>query len=136
MIGDYKLAASVYDSASKEYKTDRAWKYYSSACVSPHLPAPPFFIADSWVYDQRMAGLSQLLLHPPQTPLTFNPDIWLEMALQTPLETDAVDLDGLQAMMLYYEAYRAIGDWRPASVGLVRTAGLVRPSSSNFQREN
>lgn len=75
-----------------------------------------------------MAGLSQLLLHPPLTPLTFNPDIWLEMALQTPMETDAVDLDGLQAMMLYYEAYRAIGDWRPASVGLVRTAGLVRVS--------
>ena len=76
-----------------------------------------------------MAGLSQLLLHPPLTPLTFNPDIWLEMALQTPLENDTVDLDGLQAVMLYYEAYRAIGDWRPASVGLVRTAGLVRPAS-------
>lgn len=74
-----------------------------------------------------MAGLSQLLMHTPATPLTFNPDIWLEQALQTPLSLNAggVDLDGLQAMMLYYETYRAIGDWRPAPAGLVRTAGEV-----------
>ena len=37
MIGDYKLAASVYDAASKDFKTDRAWKYYSSACVRSFL---------------------------------------------------------------------------------------------------
>lgn len=33
MLGDYKLAADVYDQASKDYKTDRAWRYYASACV-------------------------------------------------------------------------------------------------------
>ncbi|KAK4704695.1 trafficking protein particle complex subunit 8, partial [Phenoliferia sp. Uapishka_3] len=102
MIGDYKLAADVYDQASKDYRTDRAWRYYSSAC--------------------RMAGLSNLLLHPPSTPLTFNPDIALEQALQTP-PSFGFDLDGLKSMMLYYEAYRIIGDWRAAPVGLVRTAG-------------
>lgn len=76
-----------------------------------------------------MTGLSQLLMHPPSTPLNFNPDTWLEQALQTP-SLGAVDLDGLQAMMLYYEAYRFIGDWRPAPEGLVRTAGEV--STSNW----
>lgn len=76
-----------------------------------------------------MAGLSQLMLHPLNTPLTFNPDFWLELALQSPLApgaTGVVDLDGLQATMLYYEAYQAIGDFRPAVEGLVRTAGDVR----------
>ncbi|KAI5480856.1 (transport protein particle) complex protein Trs85 [Pseudohyphozyma bogoriensis] len=102
MIQDYKLAAAVYDSVSKDYKSDRAWRYYSSAC--------------------RMAGLSLLLNHPPGTPLTFNPDVYLEQALQTP-PLGGFDLDGLQSMMLYYEAYRIIGDWRPAPVGLIRTAG-------------
>lgn len=67
-------------------------------------------------------------MHPPSTPLNFNPDTWLEQALQTP-SLGAVDLDGLQAMMLYYEAYRFIGDWRPAPEGLVRTAGEVSPWS-------
>ncbi|KAL8283651.1 hypothetical protein RQP46_005446 [Phenoliferia psychrophenolica] len=103
MLGDYKLAADVYDQASKDYKVDRAWRYYSSAC--------------------RMAGLSALLLHPPSTPLTFNPDTSLEQALLIP-PSGGVDLDGLKAMMLYYEAYRLIGDWRAAPIGLVRTAGV------------
>lgn len=75
-----------------------------------------------------MAGLSMLLLHPPSTPLNFNPDTALEQALLTP-PTVGVDLDGLKAMMLYYEAYRIIGDWRAAPMGLVRTAGEVSHSS-------
>lgn len=72
-----------------------------------------------------MTGLAHLLLHPLSTPLTFNPDVWLEQALQTPSVGGGVDLDGLKSMMLYYEAYRTIGDWRPAPAGLVRTAGEV-----------
>lgn len=74
-----------------------------------------------------MTGLAQLYLHPPATPLAFNPDIWLEQALQTPAtgRADVVDFDGLKMMMLYYQAYQAIGDYRPAPRGLVRSAGEV-----------
>lgn len=94
--------------------------------LSPTVP-PLSIASDMFLRSQRMAGLSQLLSHPPGTPLTFNPDAWLELAQQTPLGIAGgpVDLDGLQAMMFYYEAYRAIGDWRAAPVGLVRTAGEV-----------
>ncbi len=34
MLGDYKLAADVYDHASRDYRDDKAWRYFSSACVS------------------------------------------------------------------------------------------------------
>lgn len=71
-----------------------------------------------------MAGLSQLLLHPPRTPLSFNPDVWLEQASLVPT-SESVDLDALRMMMIYYEVYRVIQDWRPAPTGLVRTAGEV-----------
>ena len=73
---------------------------------------------------QRMTGLSLLLLHPPGIPLASNPDIWLEQALEIP-SAETVELDSLQATMLYYEIYRIIGDWRPAPSGLIRTAGDV-----------
>lgn len=131
MIGDYKLAAAVYDQASKDYKTDRAWRYYSSACVS--FLSLSFLLYKGFFTDlfmnQRMAGLSLLMLHPPNSPLTFNPDNALESALQVP-PSSGIDFDGLKAMMLYYEVYRSIGDWRAAPAGLVRTAGEVRPLST------
>ena len=34
MLGDYKLAADVYDHASRDYRDDKAWRYFSSASVS------------------------------------------------------------------------------------------------------
>ena len=90
------------------------------------------FLSQADVFKQRMAGLSALLQHPPSTPLTFNPDSALEQALLIP-SSIGIDLDGLKAMMLYYEAYRLIGDWRAAPVGLVRTAGVVRPVHPCFE---
>ncbi|KAM0755961.1 hypothetical protein T439DRAFT_376232 [Meredithblackwellia eburnea MCA 4105] len=103
MLGDFKLAAEVYEQVSKDYRSDKAWKYYSSAC--------------------RMAGLSHLLNHA-SAPLLHNPDLALEQANQVPLPpSGTVDLDALKATLLYYEAYRAVGDWRAAPSGLVRAAG-------------
>lgn len=75
-----------------------------------------------------MAGLAQLLQLTPGAGLTSNPDEWLLLAMQTPLAARAgasVDFDALQATMLYYEAYRALGDWRAAPIGLERAAGEV-----------
>lgn len=69
-----------------------------------------------------MAGLSQLMLQPPLMPLSFNPDTYLEQASEVPA-TDSIDLDCVRMMMIYYEAYRVIQDWRPAPIGLVRTSG-------------
>lgn len=135
MVGDYTLAAAVYDSIAKDYKTDHAWKYYASACVRgssllilfSRTPAEIFHVRSYIDCTQRMAGLSLLRLHPSNTPLTFDPDIYLEQATQTPLHSSrTVDLDGLRMMMLYYETYKVIKDWRPAPSGLVRTAGDVR----------
>ncbi|KAM0793278.1 hypothetical protein ACM66B_000739 [Microbotryomycetes sp. NB124-2] len=104
MLTDYKFAASVYESVSKDFRNDKAWRYFSSA--------------------SRMVGLAQMLALPPDSRLTFNPDQWLELAAQSPVSGAAgIDLDGIQAQMLYYEAYRAIGDWRFAPTGLLRTAG-------------
>ncbi|GAA5918451.1 hypothetical protein JCM1841_003975 [Sporobolomyces salmonicolor] len=104
MLGDYKLAASVYEQASRDYKGDKAWRYYSSAC--------------------RMAGLSHLLAHPPGHPLPASPDAYLLAALQTPSPSASpIDLDALRATMLYYEAYLSLGDCRFAPGMLIRAAG-------------
>lgn len=73
-----------------------------------------------------MAGLSQLLQLTPGAGLSSNPDDWLALAMQTPIGLQPgapIDMDALQAVMLYYEAYIALGDWRAAPAGLVRTAG-------------
>ena len=79
---------------------------------------------------QRMQGLSLLLAHPAGQSLPFNPDTYLSSASSSPLalanaQAGVVDLDGLKMMMMYYETYRVIGDWRAASMGLERTAGEV-----------
>ncbi|KAK4058005.1 hypothetical protein OIO90_000744 [Microbotryomycetes sp. JL221] len=104
MLTDYKFAATVYESVSKDMRNDKAWRYFSSA--------------------SRMCGLSQMLALTQDTAINFNPDQWLELASQTPTAASVnVDLDGIQAMMLYYEVYRAHNDWRFAPNGLVRTAG-------------
>ncbi|ORY80223.1 ER-golgi trafficking TRAPP I complex 85 kDa subunit-domain-containing protein [Leucosporidium creatinivorum] len=114
-LGDYKLSSQIYESLVKDFKGDRAWRYFAGA--------------------SRMAGLSHLLLHPPATPLPFNPDVYLSQATQTPwhlsgAQAGVVDLDGLKAVMLYYEAYRVVGDWRAAPEGLVRGAGEIDEISS------
>lgn len=73
-----------------------------------------------------MAGLSQLLQLSPGAGLSSNPDEWLALATQTPIGLQPgapIDMDSLQAVMLYYEAYAALGDWRAAPAGLVRAAG-------------
>lgn len=94
-------------------------------------PEPSHFeLTPSHHLTQRMQGLSLLLAHPAGQPLSFNPDTYLSTASSSPLalanaQAGVVDLDGLKMMMMYYESYRVIGDWRAASVGLERTAGEV-----------
>ncbi|BGP12587.1 hypothetical protein JCM10213v2_000504 [Rhodosporidiobolus nylandii] len=39
MLGDFKLAQQVYDQASKDFKADKAWRYYAAAC--PSSPQSP-----------------------------------------------------------------------------------------------
>ncbi|GAA5969255.1 hypothetical protein JCM11641_007530 [Rhodosporidiobolus odoratus] len=94
MLGDYKLAAQVYEQASKDFRGDKAWRYYSAAC--------------------RMAGLSQLLLHPPSVPLPpptspSSPDAWLALAALVPVSPAASStFDSLRSTLLYYLVYRSL----------------------------
>ncbi|SCZ90825.1 BZ3500_MvSof-1268-A1-R1_Chr1-3g02288 [Microbotryum saponariae] len=108
ILHDFKLASTIYESLLKDYRADRASRHYASAC--------------------RMMGLCLLLSHPTGQALTFNPDQYLEMAGASSSTT--VDLDGLKAMMFYYEVYLAIPDLRPAPTGLVRTAGEAEEITS------
>ncbi|BGP21457.1 (transport protein particle) complex protein Trs85 [Rhodotorula toruloides] len=115
ILEDYKLAQQVYESLAKDYRQDKAWRYYSAAI--------------------RMAGLCQLLqLSPPASPSALppalpsglNPDYNLLLALQTPLaaSTPAVgDFDSLRSTLLYYDLYRLFSLAHLAPYALVRTAG-------------
>lgn len=123
MLRDYRFASTVYDSLRRDYAQDRANRYAAAAT--------------------EMYGLSQLLSHTyflPSTPpkLPNNPfttlqhtDIssWLEQAVATYYSSGpggngvALQLDALRATVLYYEAWKMIGEWRGVGQALVRAAG-------------
>ncbi|GAA5834924.1 hypothetical protein JCM11251_002063 [Rhodosporidiobolus azoricus] len=107
-LGDYKLAAQVYDSVAKDFKGDKAWRHYAGAV--------------------RMSGLSHLLLHPPSAALPSpsspnSPDSALYLSSLAPSQSST--FDSLRASLLYYEVYRALSHpsgWALAPTGLLRAA--------------
>ena len=120
MLRDYRFASTVYDSLRRDTAQDRAWRYAAAAT--------------------EMYGLSVLLSHPyfhPSTPPTppRNPfstlqhtDIssWLEQAVvayQERVAPGSVQLDALRTTVLYYEAWRMVGEWRGVGAALVLAAG-------------
>lgn len=120
MLRDYRYSASIYDNLRRDYTQDRAWRYVSAAT--------------------EMHGLATLLsngyFHPgvqpgnptPQTTLQHS-DICasLEQAVTTYLGrtggVGAVHLDALRVTVLYYEAWKALNEWRGVGALLVRAAG-------------
>ena len=123
MLRDYRYTSNVYDSLRRDFAQDRATRYAAAAT--------------------EMYGLSLLLSHGfflPSTPprLPPNPftnlqhtDIssWLEQAVEiyystTPSLTGmSLQLDALRATVLYYEAWKTIGERRGVSQALVTSAG-------------
>ena len=120
MLRDYKYASGVYDSLRKDYAQDRAWRHSAAAT--------------------EMYGLSLLLSHyyflpssPPNSvsaPFTTLQHIeiasWLEQAViayhsHTPAME--VQTDAIRATILYYEAWKMIGEWRGVGLALVKSAG-------------
>jgi hypothetical protein len=120
MLRDYRFASSVYDSLRRDFAQDRAWRYAAAAT--------------------EMYGLSLLLSHtyflpsspptPTASPFTALQHIdiasWLEQAVvayQGRAPSNQIQLDALRITVLYYEAWKAIGEWRNVGVALVRSAG-------------
>ncbi|WWC60272.1 uncharacterized protein I303_102840 [Kwoniella dejecticola CBS 10117] len=120
MLRDYKFAGGVYDSLRKDFAQDRAWRYSAAAT--------------------EMYGLCLLLSHPfflPSSPPTMKPipftnlqhteiTSWLEQAItayhqHTP--ATQIQLDALRITVLYYEAWKAIGEWRSVGYALVKGSG-------------
>ncbi|GAA6031924.1 hypothetical protein JCM8097_003339 [Rhodosporidiobolus ruineniae] len=101
MLGDYKLAASVYESVAKDCRRDGSVRGWASAT--------------------RMAGLALLLLHPPTQPLPLppaaaSPDTYLALAASFPSPSPsssgsgstANSFDALKATLMYYTAYLSL----------------------------
>lgn len=120
VLRDYRFASSVYDSLRRDTAQDRAWRYSAAAT--------------------EMYGLSLLLSHPyflpstPPTPPTSpfttlqHTDIssWLEQAVsayQGRAPANQIQLDALRVTVLYYEAWKTIGEWRGVGLALVKSAG-------------
>ena len=120
MLRDYKFASTVYDSLRRDYAQDRAWRYAAAAT--------------------EMYGLSQLLSHnyflpstpptQPTSPFTSlqHTDIssWLEQAVlayQSRAPANQIQLDALRITVLFYEAWKTIGEWRGVGGALVKAAG-------------
>ncbi|WWC68664.1 uncharacterized protein I206_102596 [Kwoniella pini CBS 10737] len=120
MLRDYKFAGGVYDSLRKDFAQDRAWRYSAAAT--------------------EMYGLCLLLSHPfflPSSPPTMKPipftnlqhteiTSWLEQAItayhqHSPITQ--IQLDALRITVLYYEAWKAIGEWRSVGYALVKGSG-------------
>lgn len=122
MLRDYKFASTVYDSLRRDFAQDRAWRYAAAAT--------------------EMYGLSLLLSHnyflpsthpaQPNNPFTTlqHTDIssWLEQAVlayQGRVPATQIQLDALRITILYYEAWKTIGEWRGVGAALVKAAGDV-----------
>ncbi|WVF67170.1 hypothetical protein IAT40_001916 [Kwoniella sp. CBS 6097] len=120
MLRDYKFAGSVYDSLRKDFAQDRAWRYAAAAT--------------------EMYGLCLLLSHNyflPSSPPTMpsNPftnlqhteiTSWLEQAITAYHQrapATQIQLDALRVTVLYYEAWKAIGEWRGVGAALFKGAG-------------
>lgn len=120
MLRDYRFAAGIYDSLRRDFAQDRAQRYAAAAT--------------------EMYGLSTLLSHqyflpitppnPPVNPFTTlqHTDIssWLEQSVlgyNSRGSEMQIQLDALRITILYYEAWKMIGEWRGVGTALVRAAG-------------
>ncbi|PWN32069.1 uncharacterized protein FA14DRAFT_162337 [Meira miltonrushii] len=107
MTHDYKLAASMYDLCRKDFANDKANKYIAGA--------------------NEMFGLSHLMLMMGTPNALIDVDSYLAAAgsfyLIAPRQKgSSLQLDGLRATLLFYEAYRGLSFYRSAPAALVRTA--------------
>ncbi len=120
MLRDYRFASTIYDSLRRDAAQDRAWRYSAAAT--------------------EMYGLSLLLSNsyflpstPPTPPVSAfttlqHTDIssWLEqsvLAYQCRAPANQIQLDALRITVLYYEAWKIIGEWRGVGYALVKSAG-------------
>lgn len=120
MLRDYRSAANIYDSLRRDFAQDRAWRYASAAT--------------------EMYGLSLLLAHSffsPSIPPTTKPTpftnlqhteitSWLEQAVISYHRSGPapqIQIDALRITVLYYEAWKAIREWRGVGAALVKGAG-------------
>ncbi|WWD16547.1 hypothetical protein CI109_100974 [Kwoniella shandongensis] len=120
MLRDYRFAGNVYDSLRRDFAQDRAMRYAAAAT--------------------EMYGLCLLLSHNfflPSSPPTLIPTpftnlqhteitSWLEQAVVAYHQrgpASQIQLDALRITVLYYEAWKAIGEWRGVGAALVKSAG-------------
>ncbi|KAK8861544.1 hypothetical protein IAR55_002366 [Kwoniella newhampshirensis] len=120
MLRDYRFAGNVYDSLRRDFAQDRAIRYAAAAT--------------------EMYGLCLLLSHNfflPSSPPTVAPTpftnlqhseitSWLEQAVITYHQrgpASQIQLDALRVTVLYYEAWKALGEWRGVGAALVKSAG-------------
>ncbi|WVO13310.1 hypothetical protein L204_100923 [Cryptococcus depauperatus] len=120
MLRDYRFAAGVYDSLRRDFAQDRAFRYASAAT--------------------EMYGLSLLLSHPYFSPSVSPSNIpspftnlqhteimsWLEQALVSYHQSGPafqIQIDALRITILYYEAWKAIKEWRGVGAVLAKSAG-------------
>lgn len=120
MLRDYKFASAVYDSLRRDFAQDRARRYAAAAT--------------------EMYGFSTLLSHtyflPSSPPAKVNNPFttlqhmdvssWLEQAVlayHSRAPANQIQLDALRISVLYYEAWKTIGEWRGVGTALVKGAG-------------
>ncbi|WVQ74505.1 hypothetical protein IAR50_004106 [Cryptococcus sp. DSM 104548] len=120
MLRDYRFASNIYDSLRKDYAQDRAFRYATAAT--------------------EMYGLCLLLSHsffnpsvpPNRDPVPFTNlhhtevTSWLEQAVVSYHRSgpaSQIQVDALRITILYYEAWKAIKEWRGVGAALVKGAG-------------
>ncbi|TYJ59142.1 hypothetical protein B9479_000131 [Cryptococcus floricola] len=120
MLRDYRFASNIYDSLRKDYAQDRAFRYATAAT--------------------EMYGLCLLLSHsyfnpsvpPNRDPIPFTNlhhtevTSWLEQAVVSYHRSgpaSQIQVDALRITMLYYEAWKAVKEWRGVGAALVKGAG-------------
>ncbi|WWC87846.1 uncharacterized protein L201_002743 [Kwoniella dendrophila CBS 6074] len=120
MLRDYKFAGGVYDSLRKDFAQDRAWRYSAGAtemyglCL---LLSHSYFLPSS-----PPSGLIKPFTNLQHTEITS----WLEQSItlyQQNSPYTQIQLDALRITVLYYEAWKAINEFRSISYFLVKGSG-------------
>lgn len=120
MTRDYRLAAAMYDYGRRDFSNDKAHKFSASA--------------------NEMFGLSHLMMMLSAQSALIDVDSYLAAAVQEYLlaprqNGSALQVDGLRATLLYYEAYRGLDHFRSAPHALVRTANQGTSGTSEDDLE-
>ncbi|KAF9320941.1 Trafficking protein particle complex 8 [Podila horticola] len=104
MLRDYKFASSVYETAKKDYASDKAWKYYGGA--------------------QEMIGLCQLMT--PQ-PLGAKNDVdhYIESAVNSYIHKAKSPFFGSRATLLAFELFKQRNMYRESPITLTRMTAEV-----------